>query len=97
MKQRFYWLSYENELKTFIETKCQFLKNEKPNRTEKAPLLNIKSTQPFELIAIGCLQLDECKGQYKYLMVVVGQFSKYAQAFLTKNKSGRAAILFNRS
>ena len=57
----------------------------------------MKLTQPFKLIAIGCLQLDERKGQYKYLLVVVNHFSKYAQAFLTKNKSGRATILFNKS
>ena len=35
--------------------------------------------------------MDEFKGQCKYSLVVVDQFSKYAQAFPTKNKSGRAA------
>ena len=42
VKQRFYWQNYENNLKTFIEKKCQCLKNKKPNQSEKAPLVNIK-------------------------------------------------------
>ena len=85
-------------MKTFIEKKCQCVKNKKINPTERAHLVNIKSTQPFELLSIDYLQLDECKGQYKYLLVVADHFSKYAQAFSTKNKSGRAAaqILFNK-
>ena len=98
VKQILYWPNYEKDLKTFIEKKCQCLKNVKPNRTEKAPLVNIRSTQPFELISIDYLQLDERKGQYKYLLVVVDHFSKYAQAFLTNNKPGKGAaeILSNK-
>ena len=85
-------------MKTFIEKKCQCLKNKKSNQTEKAPLVNIKSVQPFKLISSDYLRLDECKGQYKYLLVVVDHFLKYAQAFPKKYKSGRAVaeVLFNK-
>ena len=37
--------------------------SKEPNRTEKTSLVNIKSTQPFELISIDYLQLEEYKGQ----------------------------------
>ena len=98
VRERYYWPNYEKDLKNFIEEKCKCKFDKKPNRKQTAPLTNIISKQPFELISIDYLLLDECKGQYKYLLVVVDHFSKYAQAFPTKNKSGRAAaeILFNK-
>ena len=82
VKQRFYWWNYENNLKTFIKKYCQCLKNKKPNQTKK----HHQRT------------LSTIKGQYEYLLVVVDHFLKYAQAFPTKNKSGRAAaeIFFNK-
>ena len=75
VKQRYYWSNRGYDLKTFIEKKCQCLKNKKP--------------QPFEVISLD--YLHDCKEQCKYLLVVVDHFSEYAQAFPTKNKSGRAA------
>ena len=85
-----------NELKTYFKEEFQCLKTKKPNRTEKALLVNIKSTQHFELISIDYLKLDECKEQYKYLLVVADHSSKYAQAFRRKNNSAAAKILFNK-
>ena len=85
-------------MKNFIEEKCKCKFDKKPNRNQTAPVTNIVSKQPFELISIDYLLLDDCNGQYKYLLLVVDHFSKYAQAFPTKNISGRAAaeILFNK-
>ena len=88
----------KKDLKSFIEEKCKCKFDKKPNKNQTAPLTNIVSKQPFELISFDYLLLDDCNGQYKYLLVVVDHFSKYAQAFPTKNKSDRATaeILFNK-
>ena len=98
VKERFYWPNYEKDLKNVIEEKCKCKFDKKPNRNQTAPLTNIVSTQPFELISTDYLLLDDCNRHYKYLLVVVDHFSKYAQTFPTKNKSCRVAaeILFNK-
>ena len=52
----------------------------------------------MELITIYYQQLDQCKGNYEYLLVVVDHFIKFAQIFPTKNKSESSAAdtLFNK-
>ena len=52
----------------------------------------------MELITIYYQQLDQCKGNYEYLLVVVDHFTKFAQIFPTKDKSESSAAdtLFNK-
>ena len=74
------------------------MKDKKPIRSLRAPLEAIFTTQLCELIAIDYLHLDQCKGGYEYLLVIVDHFTKFAKAFPTKNKSRRsvAGVLFNK-
>ena len=67
------------------------MKDKKPNLAQRAPLETISTTQPFKLITIDYLHLDQCKGEYEYFLIVVDHFTKFALAFPTKNKSGRSA------
>ena len=74
------------------------MKNKKTNKQQTAPLQSIITHKPFELVTIDYLHQDRSKVWYEYLLVVVDHFSKFVQAFPTKNKSGRAAadLLFNK-
>ena len=83
--------------------KCECVKGKNPIKQhpfkhQTAPLQSIITHEPSELVATDYLHLDQSKGGYEYLLVVVHHFSKFVQAFRTKNKSGRAAadLLFNK-
>ena len=46
------------------------MKDKKPNLAQRAPLETITTTQPFELITVDYLHLDQCKGKYEYFLVI---------------------------
>ena len=96
-RKRFYWPKMERDINVFITKKCRCLISKKPYSQEKAPLVPIKSSFPFELVSIDYMHLDRCKGGFEYVLVVIDHFTKFVQIYATKNKSAPAAAekLFN--
>ena len=95
-KERFYWPFLAEDVEHYVSNVCQCLKRKKPNREQRAPLVNIQSSEPFELVSIDYLKLDKSKG-YEYLLVVVDHFTRFVQVYPTKTNGGRAAAdkIFN--
>ena len=55
------------------------------------------STSPMDIITIDFLKVDRAAGEYKYILIIIDQFTRYAQAYATTNKSAKNATekLFN--
>ena len=51
----------------------------------------------MDIIAIDFLKVDKTAGGYEYILVIIDQFTRYAQAYATTNKSAKTAAekLFN--
>ena len=51
----------------------------------------------MDIIAIDFLKVDRAAGGYEYILVIIDQFTRYAQAYATKNKPAKTAAekLFN--
>ena len=96
-QQRFYWPGMATDVTNFVQKKCRCIVNKRPNVIETAPLETIETTHPLELISIDYMQLDKCKGNFQYAMVVTDNFTKFCQIYATKNKTTKAAAdkLFN--
>ena len=81
-KMRFYWPYMQRDIQHYVTNECACLKQRRPKVRPKAP---------FELISIDFVHLEKSKGGYEYILVVVDHFTRFAQAYATRNKSARTA------
>ena len=87
----------EKDVKFFIDNECPCLASKKQHISPHAPLGTVTSTSSMDIIAIDLLKVDRAAGGYENILIIIDQFTRYAQAYATTNKSAKTAAekLFN--
>ena len=90
-RERFYWPNMRRDINHYIHNICSCLKQKRPNLPNRAPLQPIITTAPMQLLSMDFIHLERSSGGYEYIFVVVDHFTKYAQAYPTKNETAVTA------
>ncbi len=95
--ESFFWPHMQRDITNFITRRCRCVKQKPPAFKQREPLMQIHSATPFEIISIDCMHFEKRSGGHEYMLVIVDHFTRYAQAYATKDKSGKTAarLLFN--
>ena len=75
----------------YVTKVCPCLKSKKPPINAREPLHRIVTTPPFQMVAIDYFHLETRAGGYQYILVVMDHFTRYAQAYATRDKSAKTA------
>ena len=89
--QRFYWPRMNTDIEHYIRRECRCIVTKKPNIPDRAPLVPIHATYPFQMVSVDFLHLDKCQGGFEYVLVVVDHFTRFCQLYATRSKSSQAA------
>ena len=88
VKDHFAWYGMTRDIDDYIQ-KCTRCLHRKTPTCNKAPLSNIKTSQPLELVCMDYLTLEKCKGGYEHILVIIDHFTRYAVAVPTRNMTAK--------
>ena len=96
LRDRFYWPRMATDVEEKVKNCPRCLRRKAPTNA-RCPLVNIKTSQPLEMVSLDFLTLDMAKGGYQYVLVITDHYTRYAQAIPTRNMLAKttAEAFFN--
>ena len=90
LRSRFYWPLMSQDVTAKVKT-CERCTRRKvtPDGRCRAPLVNITTSQPLELVCMDYLTIEPCKGGFKDILVITDHFTRYAVAIPTKDQTAK--------
>lgn len=84
-RSRFYWPKMTSEVESKVKT-CGRCVKRKKQPDKAAPLVNIKTSRPMELVCMDFLSLEPDSHNTKDVLVITDHFTKYAVAIPTRDQ-----------
>lgn len=88
VRTRFFWPRMAADVETKIKT-CNRCIRRKALPERAAPLVNIKTSRPLELLCMDYLTLEPDRSNTKDILVLTDHFTKYAVAIPTANQKAK--------
>ncbi|KAJ0039446.1 hypothetical protein NL108_014130 [Boleophthalmus pectinirostris] len=88
VRARFYWPKMYASVEKMIST-CERCVRRKCKPERAAPLMNIQTSRPLELLCIDYLSIEPDQSNTKDVLVMTDHFTKYAVAIPTPNQRAR--------
>ena len=88
IRSRFYWPRMGADIEQKCTT-CPRCIRRKKRAVKSALLTSIQTTSPMELVCIDFLTLEPDKSNTRNILVVTDHYTRYAQAFPTKDQTAR--------
>lgn len=85
VRSRFFWPKMSQTVNDKIKT-CERCVRRKTPPDRAAPLVNIQTNRPLELVCIDFLSLEPDQSNTKNILVITDHFTKYAVAVPTRNR-----------
>lgn len=87
-RSRFYWPRMSVDIHHKVKN-CERCVRRKAQPDKAAPLVNIKTSRPLELVCMDFLSLEPDRSKTKDILVLTDHFTKYAVAVPTPNQKAK--------
>uniref|UniRef100_A0A9J7XFR7 Gypsy retrotransposon integrase-like protein 1 n=1 Tax=Cyprinus carpio carpio TaxID=630221 RepID=A0A9J7XFR7_CYPCA len=88
VRNRFYWSKMASDVEHKVRT-CGRCTRRKVLPEKAAPLVNISTTRPLQLVCMDFLSLEPDQSNTKDVLVITDHFTKYALAIPTPNQKAK--------
>ena len=88
LRERFYWPGMSSSVDAWI-TDCNRCIRRKSSTNSRAPLVNVSTTYPLELVCFDYLTLEPSKDDIANILIITDHFTKYAMAIPTRNQTAK--------
>lgn len=89
-KRTLYWTALAKDAKDYVQRCRHCLVSKSPEPEARAPLENVKTSRPLELVCIDFWSAEDSSNKFLDVLVVTDHFTKLAQAYLCPNQSAKA-------